>query len=196
MNSSTLLRTPPDRPSPRARRAPRTTPPIPSSVCAHTRAALPYVPDMLRVAKGILGSEDLAWDAVQETLLRVHVRGLNTESPRSVLVGLAVKSSLHQLRCIRRRVHHETLSEPPSVEPCEHDPLHAVESRELAQLVRREVRRLTEEFRSVLELFEFEGESYETIAERLSLPIGTVRSRLSRGRALLRERLLAQIEAA
>ena len=45
---------------------------------------------MLRVAKGILGSEDLAWDAVQETLLRVHVRGLNTESPRSVLVGLAV----------------------------------------------------------------------------------------------------------
>ena len=45
---------------------------------------------------------------------------------------------------------------------------------------------ISEEFRTVLELFEFHGESYEDIAEQLDLPIGTVRSRLFRARAMLR----------
>ena len=48
---------------------------------------------------------------------------------------------------------------------------------------------LPEEFRTVLLLFYFEDMSYREIAERLELPIGTVMSRLSRGKRHLRQRL-------
>lgn len=48
---------------------------------------------------------------------------------------------------------------------------------------------LPPEFREVLVLFYFQELSYREIAEALSVPIGTVMSRLSRGKALLRQRL-------
>jgi RNA polymerase sigma-70 factor, ECF subfamily len=49
---------------------------------------------------------------------------------------------------------------------------------------------LPEEFRTVVILCDIEGLSYEEIAEFVDIPLGTVRSRLHRGRKLLRDRLL------
>ena len=48
---------------------------------------------------------------------------------------------------------------------------------------------LSDEHRSILVLREMEGCCYETIAEILELPLGTVRSRLHRARLQLREQL-------
>jgi RNA polymerase sigma-70 factor (ECF subfamily) len=48
---------------------------------------------------------------------------------------------------------------------------------------------LPEDFRTVVILCDIEGLSYEEIAEFVDIPLGTVRSRLHRGRKLLRERL-------
>ena len=48
---------------------------------------------------------------------------------------------------------------------------------------------LNEEHRSILVLREMEGCCYETIADILELPVGTVRSRLHRARLQLREQL-------
>jgi len=55
--------------------------------------------------------------------------------------------------------------------------------------VREAIDQLSEEHRDVLVLREIDGCCYETIAEILELPIGTVRSRLHRGRLQLREQL-------
>jgi RNA polymerase sigma-70 factor (ECF subfamily) len=49
--------------------------------------------------------------------------------------------------------------------------------------------RLPEDFRAAVVLCDVVGESYEQIAESLGIPIGTVRSRIHRGRALLRDAL-------
>ena len=171
----------------------------PDAALAFERAVEPYIPDMLRAARSILGSEDLAWDAVQETLLRIWCHGWLPETPVRVLRHLVVRSSLHQLRCQRRRGHHEAHAHAAHVEGepcCEDDPLLMLEQAELARSLRESVRGLTAEYRAALELFAFEGESYEEIASRLDVPVGTVRSRLNRGRSLLRERLSESIEVA
>ncbi len=49
---------------------------------------------------------------------------------------------------------------------------------------------LPEEFREVIQLCDIEGFTYEEIANMVESPIGTVRSRLYRGRKLLRSRLV------
>jgi len=46
------------------------------------------------------------------------------------------------------------------------------------------------EFRSVLKMFYWDGQSIQEIAERLGAPEGTVKSRLARGRAMLKEKIL------
>ena len=62
--------------------------------------------------------------------------------------------------------------------------------RERACEVHQAMNQLPEEFRSVLVLREVEGCDYDTIAEILDLPVGTVRSRLHRARLQLKEQLI------
>src|SRR5881392_636707 len=57
------------------------------------------------------------------------------------------------------------------------------------------LREVEELFRAPLTLFYLEQFSYQKIADMLEVPIGTVMSRLSRGKALLRQRLLSKKEA-
>jgi RNA polymerase sigma-70 factor, ECF subfamily len=62
-----------------------------------------------------------------------------------------------------------------------------------SELVQNAIAELPVIFREVLLLCEVEEMSYQEMAETLSIPIGTVMSRLSRARKMLRDRLLAQL---
>ena len=66
------------------------------------------------------------------------------------------------------------------------DPLEALEEKEFHGLVRSALNTLSEEHRAVLVLREIEGCSYEEIARMLGCSLGTVKSRLSRAREVLR----------
>jgi len=66
-------------------------------------------------------------------------------------------------------------------------PEHALEKAELERRVQGALNRLSPEHRTVLVLKEIDGQKYETMAEILSVPIGTIRSRLHRARIELRE---------
>lgn len=68
-------------------------------------------------------------------------------------------------------------------------PSDRLERDERCRQVRYAISQLAEEYRVVLVLREMEGYCYETIAEVLDLPVGTVRSRLHRARMQLREQL-------
>ncbi len=71
----------------------------------------------------------------------------------------------------------------------ERDPQSMLLAREFAEQMEQAIMSLPEEQRVVLILCEFEGLSYQEIAEVLECPIGTIRSRLSRARTTLQETL-------
>lgn len=68
-------------------------------------------------------------------------------------------------------------------------PEHALERAEQERRIQQALGRLSPEHRAVLILKDMEGEKYETMAEILQVPIGTIRSRLHRARLELRELL-------
>lgn len=68
-------------------------------------------------------------------------------------------------------------------------PLQCAEQSEAREQVAEALRTLPEVFRTVVVLREIEGFGYEEIAEMLQVNLGTVKSRLTRGRAALREAL-------
>jgi RNA polymerase sigma-70 factor (ECF subfamily) len=81
----------------------------------------------------------------------------------------------------------EASGENPAAADC--DPTMRLEQQERAAQVQTALAALSEEYRTVLVLREMDGCPYETIAEMLDLPVGTVRSRLHRARLQLRDEL-------
>ena len=69
------------------------------------------------------------------------------------------------------------------------DPDAVLASTSLSADVQEALRSLPEEFRAAVVLCDVVGLQYDEIAEDLGIPIGTVRSRIHRGRAQLRDRL-------
>jgi RNA polymerase sigma-70 factor (ECF subfamily) len=67
--------------------------------------------------------------------------------------------------------------------------LERLEEQEMQTIMAEEIERLPERFRAVLTLFYVQEQRYEEIALILGEPLGTVKTHLSRGRALLRERV-------
>lgn len=71
-------------------------------------------------------------------------------------------------------------------------PLKSLERAERAELVRRGIRSLPPELREALVLCDLEGLAYGEIAVALEIPLGTVKSRINRGRVELAKRLLGR----
>ena len=61
---------------------------------------------------------------------------------------------------------------------------------ELGDVIRRELDKLPPEYREVVELSDLQDQSYADISQVLGIPLGTVKSRLFRGRRLLQEALV------
>jgi RNA polymerase sigma-70 factor (ECF subfamily) len=87
----------------------------------------------------------------------------------------------------------DQLQESAGYEPADGNvqsaPDYAMEQSEQIRIVRDALQKIADEFRQPLVLKEIDGFSYEQIAEILDIPLGTVRSRIFRGRQELIERL-------
>jgi RNA polymerase sigma-70 factor (ECF subfamily) len=74
------------------------------------------------------------------------------------------------------------------------NPENSLFSRELGEVVKRAIGDLPDDLRSAVTLREFDGLSYEEIAEIMGCPVGTVRSRIFRAREAIDKRVRAQID--
>ena len=146
-------------------------------------------PMVYGVCRRVLRDSHEADDACQAVFL-VLVRKAGAISPRSMLgnwlYGVARRTSLKARTMIAKR--RSSLSQA-AAEPAELAVLHE-ERRELLDLLDEELGRLPDKYRSVIVLSDLEGKGRADVARQLALPEGTVSSRLSRGRSLLRGRLV------
>jgi RNA polymerase sigma-70 factor (ECF subfamily) len=71
------------------------------------------------------------------------------------------------------------------------DPAQVAENKEMCDLIQKGIGKLDDEHRTIIVLRDIEGMDYEQIAEVLDTELGTVKSRLSRARAALRQILEA-----
>jgi RNA polymerase sigma-70 factor (ECF subfamily) len=174
---------------------PRPAPPpdqarFPSSPARFADEIAEHLGSAHRIARGILGSEDLAGDAVQEALVALWRAGLLPAAPSGWLVRAVVHRSLQLIRGRGRRALHEArASRLRSEVDVGSDPQRRAEERELGERIAGALDALPGGGRAAFVLRELEGLDYESIAERLGVPPGTVRSRLNRARAALQGRL-------
>ena len=143
-----------------------------------------HIPQLRRYARALTGDYSAAEDLVQDTLERAWKRiGLWRlgSDLRAWLFTIMHNLHVNQLKADSRQQ-----GQPPeqatldlSVRPTQEDRL---ELRDLNKALRR----LSNEQREVLLLVGLEQMSYEEVAKVLGIPIGTVMSRLSRGRDQLR----------
>lgn len=150
----------------------------------------PHLAYALSVARRILRREDLANDAVQDSFVSLWRSGVVPSEPRGWLVRAVTYRSLCALRAEHRRHAHESKGAAQGSGRCPlDDPQQALRCRELREALHDGLAALPAEQREAF-LLRFErGLEYEEIASVLSIPVGTVRSRLARARTALREAL-------
>ena len=141
------------------------------------------------VAYRLSGNDDEAQDLVQESLIRVR-RGLERYEPGSLegwLARIVTNVFLDEMRRRKRRPTDALPDEPERVLPAA--PAADEVYVGLSADIQAALESLPEEFRVPVVLCDVADQSYEQIAATLGVPVGTVRSRLHRGRKMLRELL-------
>jgi RNA polymerase sigma-70 factor (ECF subfamily) len=159
------------------------------------RAALiePQIPGLRRFASALLrGNREAADDLVQDTLVRAlsrwHLRR-NEGNVRGWLFTILYNRFLTDQHRSRRRGLHDELTEETALPGIDGGQDSALEQRDLL----RAFSALAEEQRSALFLIAVEDLSYEEAARVLGVPVGTIMSRLSRGRERLRHYMYGEI---
>ena len=149
--------------------------------------ALPHLKAIYGTAYRMSGNPHDAEDLVQETFLRAY-RAFDRYTP-----GTNIRAWLHTiLQRVRTDAFRRKQRSPQTYELPEEGPAVPPPQDALArgtEDLERALRELPEPFRTAIVLRDVEDLSYQEIAHVLGVPIGTVMSRLHRGRAWLRERL-------
>ncbi len=142
----------------------------------------------------VIGSTEEAHDVAQDAFVQAFLK-LDTFQGASAfytwLYRIAFNVAISRRRRRRPMVSIDQSREVSGSEPIARDgaPSERLEQQERADQVQAALAAMCEEHRAVLVLREMDGQSYETIAEILDLPVGTVRSRLHRARLELRDQL-------
>jgi RNA polymerase sigma-70 factor (ECF subfamily) len=153
-------------------------------------AAMPHLADLYRTASFLLRDLHEAEDLIQETYLEAWKSFHRFELGTNCRAWL-FKIMFHRLHHVRRRLVKTsrviTIDTPERQAELVAEPV--VPQEILDEDVLKALEKVAVEFREVVLLADVEEFSYKEIAETLKIPLGTVMSRLSRGRKLLRQEL-------
>jgi RNA polymerase sigma-70 factor (ECF subfamily) len=160
----------------------------PQELDRFTECVLPYLDAAHNLARYLLRDPHEAEDAVQEAFLRAirHFDGFRGVDGRAWLLSIVRNTCFTQLR--RRRPGGEKVEFDEEIHSPQEEgsgPEADLTSATSAESVREGLNQLAVEYREVLVLRELEGLSYKEIAHVAGVPIGTVMSRLARGRKQL-----------
>jgi RNA polymerase sigma-70 factor, ECF subfamily len=161
--------------------------------------ALRWLPDVTRYALSLTRNEADADDLIQETFLRAY-RSWDQYTPGTESRGWLFTICRNLFLRTRQRESRQVACDDPELEALAAAAVHASAQQsgygelfariDLAEAVERALAELPEAFGEAVILVDLQDQSYETAAAVLGVPVGTVRSRLFRGRRLLQEALL------
>jgi RNA polymerase sigma-70 factor (ECF subfamily) len=151
-----------------------------------------HMPQVRRFARAFAASDADVDDLAQEALVKVYksLRSFRFQSAfktwlysvvRNVFFD-ATRSRAGRERALEEPLEVEHVRAPSGAEPADEGIARAEEKERLW----RALRALPAEFRTAVVLFDVEGYSYDEVAAIEGVPVGTVKSRLSRGRTQLR----------
>ena len=164
------------------------------------REALTWLPQVARYALSLSRNEDEADDLVQETYLRAY-RSWSQYTVGTECRGWLFRICRNVFLRTRQRESRQVHNDDPDLEALAAAAVHASAQQsgysdlfarvDLADAVERALADLPDAFRDAVILVDMQDQSYDIAAQVLGVPIGTVRSRLFRGRRLLQEALLS-----
>ncbi len=147
------------------------------------------------VAYRLTGNHDDTQDLVQEVLLRVE-RGLVNYQPGNLngwLSRITTNAFLDGVRKKKRRPEVALPDEPDRVVEGSPGADHELAQRQLPQHIQDALMSLPDDYRAAVVMCDVVGLSYDEISEQLDVPVGTVRSRIHRGRSRLRPLLAEEV---
>lgn len=164
--------------------------------------ALPHLDALYTMALRLVRNADEAGDLLQETVLRAYRFFHQYESETNCRAWMLTilfnnfrngyrKSSREQPASSADEFDRKVEAESLRVDPAGANPESLVSGRAMEGEVEAALTALPEEFREAILLVDVEELSYQEVSGVLNIPIGTVKSRVSRGRAMLRDALTA-----
>lgn len=158
-----------------------------------------YRADVYRFAAHMCGSQAAAEDVVQDVFLAVIQQADRYRPGQSGVKAWLLGIARNHVRRWRYRRPFLPLPHDESEDgrrlAAEHDPVADLTRQRDSAALSRALIRLPARYREAIVLCDLQELDYETVAGVLGCPIGTVRSRLSRGRALLARQLTADGDA-
>lgn len=168
--------------------------PIPSlPLSSFERGLVALRPELLGRALRLTGSQARAEDLLQDTLERAlrfrhqYVAGSNLRAWAHQVLFSVFVTSYRRTRRERRAL--RVLGDDPVAWTIPESAPQPAANADLTPSTQRELQALPEGFRQAIELIDLEERSYREAAAALGVPLGTVMSRLHRGRKLLADRL-------
>ncbi len=166
------------------------------SVESYNTLVLYFQEQAYNVAYRIMGETDSAADATQEAFIAAYrsIRTFRGGSFRAWLLRIVTNTCYDELRRRKRRpqasleaLHVEDESADLQLVSHSENPESYAQRQELQAAILSCLQHLPEDQRTIAVLSDIEGLSYEEIAESVGVALGTVKSRLSRSRARLRQ---------
>lgn len=165
---------------------------------AFDKLVLQYQDMVVNFAYSMLSNREDAYDAAQEIFIKVY-KNITAFEGKSAFTTWLFRISSNVCKDIlrKRQIRSNSVSldsgdfddERMDIEDSRYTPEAAIEKSEKQQLVRKALSEIKAEYREIIVYCDLEERSYEETSQILKCPIGTIKSRLSRARLALKNKL-------